>query len=276
MKKSLLLILLSLFSIIEAVAQTSYNFELIRDSSDGFTVAAGPSASSTDANLSAVTVPLLIEKDYTLSNFTDIRGSGWSVVLTITSEQLTSLGLGDGTKDLLSISSAPSNDVFSHTVDPFDLTSFVIDGNPASGTIEILDNGNEIVQFLKNNGTNSENSILIDPQDGFGSSDRFNMLIGTTSYDLSQTLSNNSFTKSNFSLTPNPNKGQFTITSVAPIENSTLAIYNITGQEVYRTSMNTFGRTTFNVSLSRQLTAGAYLLKIDNGNASKILKFIVN
>lgn len=74
-------------------------------------------------------------------------------------------------------------------------------------------------------------------------------------------MSNESFTTNNITIAPNPSNGVFTLSFTTSLENATIEVYNLLGQEVYISKLNNLD--TYNLDLSG-FTSGTYLLKINS------------
>ena len=78
---------------------------------------------------------------------------------------------------------------------------------------------------------------------------------------------------SNLTLYPTVSNGEITITSKSNLGNMDLAIYNLSGQQVYKTALEMNSNGSKQLSLS--LSSGLYLAKFSNGNATETKKFII-
>lgn len=74
-------------------------------------------------------------------------------------------------------------------------------------------------------------------------------------------MSNESFTTNTITIAPNPSNAVFTLNFATTLENATIEIYNLLGQEVYNSKLNNLD--TYNIDL-RGFTSGTYLLKINS------------
>jgi len=255
---------------------------ILKETSDrhNFEISVIPNENLLDSRLVSADILLIIEKDNDIEILSSPAPliSGWTVNK-LTAAQLSSISVGDGSKDFYTIISPDSNEVFT-TVQGVENFLFALRVNtlPVTGSIEILDNDNPIVVGINASGAATPSTTFnIKDSDTNPTYNKYNGLTGTTSYEFNDpTLSNDTFTKSTFSLTPNPNNGQFTITSKAPLGETTLIIFNIAGQQVYRTTRNTFGKNTLQVNLSQKLAVGAYLISVENNENKDLRKMIVN
>lgn len=77
----------------------------------------------------------------------------------------------------------------------------------------------------------------------------------------------------NFTIFPNPNNGQFSISfNESLTTKSVVKIINTTGEILYTTNVNHNGTETFNVS---ELNSGIYFIKIESTSGSTIQKLII-
>lgn len=251
-------------------AQTSYDFEIERDATNTnlFTVFALPSADATGANFTSATSVALISTGETISNVTSLTGTLWEFEL-ITAAALQSAGIGDGTKDLLSVFNGGDNDVFNHTNGvSFGLVSFEVTSSPTTGEIEFVENDNEIIVAANALGFNFGNSMVINSQDGNGDGDRFNTLVGDTLFSFNA-LSTEDFDMSQISIYPNPVTDHFNIELSNAIIDSA-QIFNINGALVKTINPNTL-KNAIDVSA---LQTGIYFLQITSGNSNQTVKLI--
>lgn len=76
-----------------------------------------------------------------------------------------------------------------------------------------------------------------------------------------------------FSVYPNPARTSFRISIINEVKNATLAIYDINGRQVYAKKLDLKGIVTIN---TQNLSAGIYILKINNQLISESQKIIIN
>jgi len=75
----------------------------------------------------------------------------------------------------------------------------------------------------------------------------------------------------NYSLFPNPNKGEFTING--NVENAEIILFNMIGQKVeHSISSKTKGSITINCS---SLASGIYFINVKLGSETKVQKLII-
>ncbi len=277
MKKKLSSVIIFLALTFTAIAQSTYDYEIRQDVSNQYIF-----------TLNAVSSNVVSNTDYADSTFMIIVDAGipvnlgsasvgvWEVSGFLDADLLTQLGVGDGSKDFYSFASSTGTIALSGS--DIEIVEFSVGGSPSSGSISLLSNDDPIAVDLGNAGIQAENVMNVDYNDGNGAKNSYGQNIGTTSYSfVDQTLSNNSFKKSSsFSVTPNPNNGEFTIRGAQTLGNTTITVYNIAGHQVYRATKNSFGKNTLEMNLSERLATGAYLIKMANANNSVMIKMIVN
>ncbi|MBD3725224.1 MAG: T9SS type A sorting domain-containing protein, partial [Flavobacteriaceae bacterium] len=84
-------------------------------------------------------------------------------------------------------------------------------------------------------------------------------------------MSNESFTTNTITIAPNPSNGIFTLSFTTTLENATIEVYNLLGQEVYNSKLNNLD--IYNLDLSG-FTSGSYVLKTSVNNTIYISKMI--
>ena len=281
MKIKLLITSLLLIAFSAVNAQESYTLELGQDSQDRYTffVSAIPSSTLNDVTFVQGGVRVLIETGETMGDFNSIVGDNWSAVIGATGQKLLEAGLGDGTKDYYYITPDPSNDIFNQlATEVVRLTEFKVISEPKSGFIQIISDDHPIAKGVKENGLSGDNFFRVNQNTGNGDENLFGGLSGTTDYDFSKSpsLSNAIFSKSDFSLIPNPNNGKFTIASDYLTKDTTIEIYNIAGQQVFRSKQNPFGENVLRFDVSQVLAPGAYLARLQSGKAEQMLKMVID
>ena len=128
-------------------------------------------------------------------------------------------------------------------------------------------------------GNGAFGQIIIDPTDGLADQTVYirvweysgNSVINFQVAAFSATLSTENFNQEvAFSYYPNPVNNNLTLSAQKEINN--VSVYNMVGQEVYRSTPNTMT----NVVDMSGLQAGAYFVKVTVGNAIKTVKVIKN
>lgn len=87
-------------------------------------------------------------------------------------------------------------------------------------------------------------------------------------------LANNEFLVNNFSITPNPNNGNFTINLNEVLNNYTLQVFDATGRLMFRKEFNQTQNVQQNVSLNNP-QSGLYFVTITSDNVILTRKIIV-
>lgn len=251
-------------------AQTSYTFEIERDATNTnlFTVFAVPSADATGANFTSAVSVSLISTGKTIGNVTSLTGTLWEFEI-IAGNLLQGAGVGDGTKDLLSVFNGGDNVVFDHIAgDRFGLVSFEVTSNTTVGDIEFIENDNAIIVGANALGFNFGNSMVINSEDGNGDGERFDTLVGNTLFSF-ESLSTEDFKLSQVSVYPNPIADSFNV----KLANNTIdaaQILNINGALVKAIDPNTL-QNAIDVN---ELQTGIYFLQLTSGNSKHTIKLI--
>ncbi|WP_370390040.1 T9SS type A sorting domain-containing protein [uncultured Winogradskyella sp.] len=142
MKNITYILIVILFNSLNA---QNYGFGIIPNGGNSALVQATTNFNGNNVDVSDVGFALLIPTgNTTLTNLSTFNGRVWTVTK-ITASQLTSLSLGDGSKDLFVLNLAPGQSIISHGIGTsFDLVSFDIINPPNSGNAEFLDNNDAI------------------------------------------------------------------------------------------------------------------------------------
>ncbi|SHG75147.1 T9SS type A sorting domain-containing protein [Winogradskyella jejuensis] len=252
-------------------AQTTYDFEVERDATNSnlYTVFAVPSAAATGADFASGVVLFTIATGETIGNITSLTGTGWETDVDIlTGPVLQGAGVGDGTKDVISLVSDVGQTIFNHGTERFGLVSFEVTSSPTGGDIEFVETTDPLITTLINDFSLSlGNVIVMDSQDGSGNIDRYGALVGDTNFNL--VLSADDFILSKTSVFPNPIVDTFNI-KTAGISIDNAQIYNINGALVKTISADV---TDNSIDIS-ELNSGIYFLQLVSGNANRTIKLI--
>jgi hypothetical protein len=85
---------------------------------------------------------------------------------------------------------------------------------------------------------------------------------------------------SEFTLVPNPNKGEFTVKGTfasGKDEEASIEVVNMLGQVVYRAkTIATGGNLNEHIQLNDNLANGMYLLNLHSENETKVFHFVVS
>jgi hypothetical protein len=87
-------------------------------------------------------------------------------------------------------------------------------------------------------------------------------------------LSNNSFVKNNFSIYPNPNKGEFTIQFKELSADYSVEVFDVTGRVVFENFYNQNAELSQKISIQNP-TSGVYFVNIKSGNSIVTNKIII-
>lgn len=131
-----------------------------------------------------------------------------------------------------------------------------------------LNDGSESLQIP--NGINSTNCrVKIEAVDNLFYS------VNSTRFTITTSLSSTSFDFDNFSLFPNPNKGNFTLSFTSDNFNDILIdVHDISGRKVYNNKFYNTGTFNQNIDLNK-VQSGIYLVSISNGDKKSIKRIIV-
>src|SRR5690606_4922430 len=80
-----------------------------------------------------------------------------------------------------------------------------------------------------------------------------------------------------FTLSPNPNKGNFTINAEGVMSNTvSMSVINAIGQVVYSAEVNTGnGELHHDINISDKAPAGLYVLRVEAGAQQQLVKFTI-
>jgi hypothetical protein len=87
-------------------------------------------------------------------------------------------------------------------------------------------------------------------------------------------LANNDFVKNNFSISPNPNKGIFSIQLSEAIDNYSVIIIDALGREIFNAEYNQTSDLVQNIELDNALS-GMYFVTIQSKGAQITKKIII-
>lgn len=96
-------------------------------------------------------------------------------------------------------------------------------------------------------------------------------IVATTDNFTVTGLSTEDFSKSNFSIFPNPSAGIFTIQTKNPINNANLTVADMNGRIVYQTNAKNLDSKTIDLN---NLSNGIYILNISNANYNYLQKLV--
>jgi len=85
------------------------------------------------------------------------------------------------------------------------------------------------------------------------------------------TLANNEFETLKFKLYPNPNNGVFSIDLPASVDKVQLAIFDVSGKQVYTDVSYASGQS---IAL-KNLSGGIYFAKVVSGQSAEVVKFVI-
>ena len=261
MKKILLLLALALTLSVQA---QSYQFTLIQNAPDNYSVATVPDFNSTAPH------PIVNDHNFTImlpDGATVANISGIGAYTTGVYDNLDAAPAPGPGNDAILFNLVQDITLVAHTAGtPIVLVTFDVLGPPELGNISLLDNGALTAasgDIFKSFFIATTSGNLMDPAvDGYVSQ------TGTVSYAyVAPTLSTPSAELASVSLYPNPATD---VVNIKGLENDLLSIeiFNIAGQKVLTTTNNL---QTINVS---EFEAGVYFVNLYTENASKTIKLI--
>ncbi|KAA1245750.1 T9SS type A sorting domain-containing protein [Aquimarina sp. RZ0] len=262
MKKTLLIFAILMFGIESNIAQSNYDFTLSQDDIYQFTVSAVSTFDSgTDVpNLEAFGFTIMLPPGASI----DMGSLDFKLLQLGSLTQITdsSLGANDPieTRDAWQVASNTGTAVIpSHPVgEVIDLVTFNVLGNPSSGEIRLLSN----TEVPASNVSPVLDAFFnIDVTGGNSAGDQFSELTGDVNF-LFFPLSNPDIVTSDFSITPNPTNGRFTINLLDGIVNPSIKIMDIKGRYV-KTVKTIFNPQSIAVDASN-LASGIYIIDINN------------
>ncbi|MCB0447636.1 MAG: T9SS type A sorting domain-containing protein [Gelidibacter sp.] len=263
--------LISLFLTTLMSFSQGYQFGLVYNSGNNFSVIAVPDFNATNTDISDIGFALMLPAgNADVTNVSAFNGRAWTVTQ-VTATQLTSFGLDDGTRDAFALNLPPGQTILSHTSgQQIVIVSFEISNMPTTGQLQLLANtdpiaiglGGAINSFYN---SNIDNTTTQDYFSGFVSGMQgisFSTL-GMNEVNLYDNL---------FKIYPNPVINHLTIESPY-VGNFDLYVINQLGQEVMKQNQND-PLTSLDVS---NLSKGLYFLNISSENGSyQTIKFIKN
>jgi hypothetical protein len=108
-----------------------------------------------------------------------------------------------------------------------------------------------------------------------GQATRMTAWLNTVRSQIKQNaLSNNSFVKNNFSIYPNPNKGEFTIQFKELSADYSVEVFDVTGRVVFENFYNQNAELSQKISIQNP-TSGVYFVNIKSGNSIVTNKIII-
>ncbi|WP_052752907.1 zinc-dependent metalloprotease [Kordia zhangzhouensis] len=152
------------------------------------------------------------------------------------------------------------------------------DGEPAivcaSPTMGTYAPANSMAGFVGENPSGTWNLVFVDFFNGdAGTVNEWSIELCTTTTTV--TLGNEEFTLENFSLYPNPSKGEFSLSFTSSSgEDINVAVYDIAGRLVHTKDYN--ATSTFNENISlKNVSAGMYLLTVTDQERTVTKKLII-
>ena len=247
----------------------NWDFGLVQNSGYTFDVVAVPNFSgAVDASDAGFTLTAQIGNSITVdtASLVDGEGIGWGATA-VPAATLTSVGVGDGTKDAYLFSRSPQQILFTATAGtPATMVTFNVTGSPTSGILELAANTDPIVVGLEGLGFGGNSFYNADT--GSGTNEYFQTRVsGQELFDFSL-LSNPDAELTGISMYPNPANNDFVVKGL-DLE-SNITIHDMNGKLVM--TKESYTGDAINVA---QLQAGIYFVNISNDNGSATKKLIV-
>ncbi|WP_353780246.1 T9SS type A sorting domain-containing protein [Winogradskyella sp. 3972H.M.0a.05] len=277
MKRLLQIILMTLsFSLMSQ----NYQFGIVSDYNNTgnpyeFTFVATPDFDNAAPNFADIQLTVSISTGNTMqvNSFTEIIGTNWQVNTGLTGSTLQGFGAGDGSRDLWIFSlPVPTSALTTphSTGQEIPLLSFVVDNDPDSGSIAILENDDPIAVALAGIGFVVDNVINVDLDDGNGTQNYYGSTDPNNNEFIFQSLSIEEITEdtSDITLYPNPARDEVMV-KATNISIDEVEIFTIEGRRVLQID-NVSGR----IDIS-QLPSAVYIVKLysDSGK-SKTIKLV--
>jgi hypothetical protein len=264
MKKIYKAILITFFSI--NIYSQGYEFGIIHNSNFNFSIVAIPDfTSSGNTDISDIGFALMLP-----TGNSDIIGVSqfftrtWSVT-EVPASTLSTLGLGDGTRDAFVFNLPPGQTILSHTNgEQIELVNFDISNNPQSGYLEILSNNDSIAIGLGSTVDSFYNSNI----DNTITEDYFLGLVsGQENFPFATLSINDAINEDTQEITiyPNPTTSYFNI--ISDLEIDLVELFDLTGKMVLSS------KDTTKIDIT-DLANGVYLSKIYYKNTYTSLKII--
>ncbi len=145
-------------------------------------------------------------------------------------------------------------------------------GNPVAGSIQSCEPNKKVLSMNYMDYTNDSGMYMFTANQSTISQAYYNLIVGGFK---SNVLNNtNESVKNNFSVYPNPNKGNFTIQFDAEIDNCTIQIIDIFGRTVYNQDFNSVSNLQQDITLN-SISKGLFFVKIKSGSGISVEKIIV-
>ena len=137
--------LISLFLTTLMSFSQGYQFGLVYNSGNNFSVIAVPDFNATNTDISDIGFALMLPAgNADVTNVSAFNGRAWTVTQ-VTATQLTSFGLDDGTRDAFALNLPPGQTILSHTSgQQIVIVSFEISNMPTTGQLQLLANTDPI------------------------------------------------------------------------------------------------------------------------------------
>ncbi|MDG5491225.1 T9SS type A sorting domain-containing protein [Psychroserpens sp. SPM9] len=260
--KQFYLLFVVIFSAFSVNSQ-NYEFGIVHNQDYTFSVVAVPDFDATDTDISDIGFALMLPAgNADIENVSPFNSRVWSAT-EVTAEQLTTFGLGDGTRDGFVMNLPPGQTILSHVSgEPFVLVTFDVSNTPTTGSLELLTNSDPIAIGLGGAVDSFYNSNI----DGTTTQDYFGGFITGMESIMFDTLSTlEVIIDDSVSVYPNPASDIIYIKTLNTIES--LQLFDILGKRV----VNSKNENEIKVS---DYQSGVYVLKVKT-NKGQVIKRIV-
>ncbi|MFK7782889.1 T9SS type A sorting domain-containing protein [Psychroserpens sp.] len=243
----------------------TYQFGIVHNSDYNFSIVAIPDFDATNTDVSDIGFALMLPTGSSdIINISQFNGRNWTLT-EVTAAQLTTFGLGDGTRDGFVMNLPPGQTIFSHSNNvPFVLVTFDVSNMPTTGELELLSNTDPISLGLGGAVDSFYNSNI----DNSSTQDYFDSLALGMETFMFDTLGVEAFeiSTSNFNVYPNPTENYVTVDSNELVKY--IELFNLLGELIIKES----NKNIINLS---HLSNGVYLLKVLSKDGREVTKKII-
>ncbi|MEM5565196.1 T9SS type A sorting domain-containing protein [Psychroserpens sp. AS72] len=256
-----------LFTILFTITGFSqgYQFGIVHNTDYNFSIVAIPDFDATNTDISDIGFAIMLPAgDADILNISQFNGRLWTPNQ-VTAAQLTSFGLGDGTRDAFVMNLPPGQTILSHTTNvPFVLMSFDVSNMPTTGLLEILVNTDPIAMGLGGAVDSFYNSNI----DETTTQNYFNGLVSGQEDFMFETLNLDDIELENYTTSIYPNPAINILNVSTNLEVIQMELYDILGKKV----LSAKSKTSIAVN---QLSTGNYILKIETNKGFITKKVII-
>lgn len=242
-----------------------YDFGIVHNGSNNFSIVATPDYDATDTDVSDIGFTLMLPSGNSdVTNLTQFNGRTWTATQ-VTEAQFSNAGINSNGRDGFAMNLPPGQTILSHTNGtPFVLVSFDISNIPTTGQMEILLNTDPIAIALNGALDSFYNSNI----DSTSTQDYFGEITSGQGTFMFSTLSINDVVEEDLSVSVYPNPASEFITVEASFQIDSVELLDISGKQVLKT-------TQTNAIIVSHLPDGIYLLKIATSKGSLTEKLVI-